>query len=266
VDDLLGSFRWYNALCINQSDQEERSLQVAIMKELYDSADHVFIWLGEEEKGVDRRVRQMLEHISFAYEVVTDALDGRITFQPPSADRIKSYCANYDSADWVALVKFFSHPWFERVWVIQEAAASAPHMVYYGNELVDWSDVCNTSMFFQAASYPSIIPGLDNLIIPTMTHYTRFRSRYSLLDLLHLTAHSKASEPRDKIFALTGLSLEGLELENYPSLKPDYGKSLVVVYADVVRVSGITRRTPKRNPQHNKLQKRVFCTFILLYS
>ena len=32
----------------------------------------------------------------------------------------------------------------------------------------------------------------------------------------------------------------------------------------VVRVSGITRRTPKRNPHDNNLQKRVLCTFIFL--
>jgi hypothetical protein len=32
----------------------------------------------------------------------------------------------------------------------------------------------------------------------------------------------------------------------------------------IVRVSGITRRTPKRNPHHNNLQTRVFCTFMFL--
>jgi hypothetical protein len=38
VDDLLGSFRWYNALCISQADREERSLQVLRMRTIYSQA------------------------------------------------------------------------------------------------------------------------------------------------------------------------------------------------------------------------------------
>jgi hypothetical protein len=43
-------------------------------------------------------------------------------------------------------------------------------------------------------------------------------------------------------------------VENFP---------IEIVFTQV-RVSGITRRTPKRNPHHNNLQKRVLYTFIFL--
>jgi hypothetical protein len=46
VDDLLGSFRWYNALCVNQQDLEERSQQVKRMAEIYSKAAKVVAWLG----------------------------------------------------------------------------------------------------------------------------------------------------------------------------------------------------------------------------
>jgi len=222
---------WVDAICINQSDQEERSLQVAMMKEIYDSASHVYIWLGEEEKGVDKRVRHMLEYITFGYRLDVEIFEGKVPFIPPSTELTRSRRLKFDSAGWAALVKFFSHPWFKRIWVMQEAAASTAHMVYYGSEMIDWADVCYSALYLQGANYPTMIPGLGNLTVPTITYLYR---RHSLLDLLHLTAHSKASEPRDKIFALLGLSIEGLELDNYPSLKPDYGKSIVEVYADVV--------------------------------
>jgi hypothetical protein len=46
VDDLLGSFHWYDALCINQEDILERSEQVAKMGSIYENASSVLVWLG----------------------------------------------------------------------------------------------------------------------------------------------------------------------------------------------------------------------------
>jgi Heterokaryon incompatibility protein (HET) len=39
---------WIDALCINQNDLEERSTQVAMMKDIYARAAEVVIWLGQE--------------------------------------------------------------------------------------------------------------------------------------------------------------------------------------------------------------------------
>jgi hypothetical protein len=46
VDDLLGSFRRYDALCINQEDTQERNHQVSQMGRIYGEADCVITWLG----------------------------------------------------------------------------------------------------------------------------------------------------------------------------------------------------------------------------
>jgi hypothetical protein len=45
-DDLLGSFRWYDTLCINQDNMEERSSQVQIMDSIYSKAARTLVWLG----------------------------------------------------------------------------------------------------------------------------------------------------------------------------------------------------------------------------
>ncbi|KAH9209961.1 heterokaryon incompatibility protein-domain-containing protein, partial [Leptodontidium sp. 2 PMI_412] len=37
---------WIDAICINQSDLEERSAQVQNMKKIYEQASRVVIWLG----------------------------------------------------------------------------------------------------------------------------------------------------------------------------------------------------------------------------
>jgi hypothetical protein len=46
LDDLLGSFRWYDALCINQGNDQELTVQVGIAKDIYAKASRVVIWLG----------------------------------------------------------------------------------------------------------------------------------------------------------------------------------------------------------------------------
>jgi hypothetical protein len=49
VDDLLGSLLWYDALCINQLDYEERSQQVAIMGKIYRQATTVLVHIPNTE-------------------------------------------------------------------------------------------------------------------------------------------------------------------------------------------------------------------------
>ncbi|KAL6703881.1 hypothetical protein ACN47E_009015 [Coniothyrium glycines] len=40
---------WVDSLCINQDDAEERNAQVRMMSSIYQNADAVLIWLGEED-------------------------------------------------------------------------------------------------------------------------------------------------------------------------------------------------------------------------
>jgi hypothetical protein len=42
------------------------------------------------------------------------------------------------SRRWQALITFLQHPWFARVWVVQEVALSPHVQVRYGDETIDW--------------------------------------------------------------------------------------------------------------------------------
>jgi hypothetical protein len=44
---------WIDALCINQSDDEEKSWQVQLMREIYQRATYVCIWLGPADNTSD---------------------------------------------------------------------------------------------------------------------------------------------------------------------------------------------------------------------
>ncbi len=56
---------WIDLICINQTDHEERTRQVALMGEIFASADAVCVWLGEPDSDVAgdcRVIRSISEH------------------------------------------------------------------------------------------------------------------------------------------------------------------------------------------------------------
>ncbi|KAH8891552.1 hypothetical protein GQ53DRAFT_604942, partial [Thozetella sp. PMI_491] len=40
---------WIDQLCINQTDDQEKSQQVALMSRIYSAAQRVIVWLGDED-------------------------------------------------------------------------------------------------------------------------------------------------------------------------------------------------------------------------
>ena len=48
---------WIDAVCINQTDLEERAQQVSIMGTIYSRAKAVHIWLDEDNSGLDAALR-----------------------------------------------------------------------------------------------------------------------------------------------------------------------------------------------------------------
>jgi hypothetical protein len=59
--DDVRSWLWVDSICINQSDMEEKSVQVAQMRTIFSWADRVYIWLGpgsiETAKAMDFATR-----------------------------------------------------------------------------------------------------------------------------------------------------------------------------------------------------------------
>lgn len=47
---------WVDAVCINQTDVDERNSQVAMMAEVYKRASSLVIWLGEDHESDDDRL------------------------------------------------------------------------------------------------------------------------------------------------------------------------------------------------------------------
>lgn len=64
---------WVDSICINQTDQQEKSNQIPLMKEIFTWASPVHVWLGEGNARSDRAM-DYLSQVS-SYEIDLDALE-----------------------------------------------------------------------------------------------------------------------------------------------------------------------------------------------
>jgi hypothetical protein len=111
---------WIDAVCINQTNPQERTAQVGIMKNIYSKADHVVIWLGKDTDD-DETAFAILEQYRKLF-----AEHGQLDIGPMETVVYKLALPAEDSKDWTALIKLFQKPWFQRIWVIQEAVVCLP--------------------------------------------------------------------------------------------------------------------------------------------
>jgi hypothetical protein len=161
---------WVDALCINQADNEEKSQQVAMMREIYGSATRVFIWLGKETqlvraafevmkslallwldratKGVDElnfldaRIFQRPKNESIL-GTITDCFHFSYDLEPYELQR-KIKCPDdqifkFRDADiWQTMNNIIQNTYFRRCWIVQEVAVADVLYVVYRNLYMPW--------------------------------------------------------------------------------------------------------------------------------
>ena len=125
---------WIDAICINQADFDERVAQIKIMRQIYQSASSVVVWLGDDD-GDGGTAIELLSRIS--QKIRNRRNEGAF----PSSFLLDEFGV---SAPWYSLAFFFSSPWFQRSWVVQECAAGAMSgnslpMLYYGRSCIPWA-------------------------------------------------------------------------------------------------------------------------------
>ena len=117
---------WIDAICIRQEDEEEKTQQVRIMKEIYKRAAHVVIWLGQEAPE-DKVAFDLL----YRFEEAWDKFGENLDFGPYQFAFYDYNLPDIHAKDWWALVKFFQKPWFSRIWILQEVKISLFHKRSY---------------------------------------------------------------------------------------------------------------------------------------
>lgn len=111
---------WIDAICINQSDDAEKSEQVKKMQFIYARTSHLVVWVGEASEDSDlgmRTLEQIGEELKEGPFWEVDLANVSLIKNMPEA------IENFDPKPWVALNRLFQRSWFERVWVLDSLLA-----------------------------------------------------------------------------------------------------------------------------------------------
>lgn len=220
---------WVDAICINQRDDDEKNRVVGMMSYIYETAEQVLAFLG---RGPD--FPELLDFFS-RVENSPDIDEALLTID-------------------IALVlgqfrKLLDAEWWNRIWIIQEFAYAqkSDPLLGYNNTWTKASVFLRGFDVLQERLRVDLLPKawvssrrvLSEALEPTqeykllqMRHWLlHWRLRlhpveYKVSDLLRDSRRYKATDPRDKIFALRSLMMEPLRTV----FTPDYTMSTSKLY------------------------------------
>jgi hypothetical protein len=113
---------WIDLICINQDDFQERSHQVAQMRDIYKEAEQVLIWLGLPTYNTSLSMDSMRGYQQ------RHGIQGNGV---PQANLwidtwLRSNSKEHPQSN--GLKELLSRPWFRRIWVLQEVANCRPEV------------------------------------------------------------------------------------------------------------------------------------------
>ena len=214
---------WIDAICINQEDIPERNIQTQNMRAIYQNAERVAVYLGIEYNG-SAEAMQLARDINSC----------------TSSEQVEELL-EYQKEDVVALVRLMRRRYFWRIWVVQEVTCGKRITIYCGDDEMSWNrldNVCDIlkehqpflhQLFYKNQGYVRtlVAGGPKGLQI---SRYSPGNLAPPLLELLCSHKGKKSTDPKDKVFALIGISAS-----RYSFGKIDYSQSLREIYSHTAR-------------------------------
>jgi ankyrin repeat protein len=217
---------WVDAICINQEDLKERGHQVEHMASIYKRAEQVIVWLGRPTLATDLVFRYMcqlekltIEHAYHDWKVTDQRWQDLWSAVKPLVDD--------DSTNWLlqqrhAFESILSRPWFQRVWIIQEVANARSARIMCGTATVSAAVFAVTPLLLDVQPDPHC-QAILNIMPGPSRKYSWWTQDRTLHMLLLKFRWSKASDPRDAIYALLGISSDAYSTKY---LVPNYELSV----------------------------------------
>lgn len=234
---------WADQICINQSDVDERNAQVAMMADIFASAREVYVWLGlpgEHDKAAFATAKFLVANKDTTSHRIQPTLTRLAeTWLPPRGHPELTL-----SDGLAAFSSIAQRPWFDRLWVVQEILKGRSNAVFhYGEERLLHNDLIiafrQYTRVVDLAEAANLEPSrelravkLYEKVAITENWARRKSFAASLLDLLLETAHLKASDPRDRVFALRAI----VNIDANNMIPVDYAISESDLWRDVARI------------------------------
>lgn len=231
-------FLWADAICIDQKNVKERGHQVAIMRNIYQHASEVFVWLGKDEDGQAEAAAILIKDLAKACHLVNIELLAAVDDLYDRTGKIPSSLSRCDLSSWKALQWLLSREWFCRLWVLQEVAANDKVTVLCGDLSMNWHQVAFAATY--TMSYPTQFTDVEKTyaLNALLMRHRRGHREWDLLGLLNVARIFSATDRRDVLYAMLGFP--AFSKGNVPVV-PDYSKSVADIFIEIVFLAINTR-------------------------
>jgi Heterokaryon incompatibility protein (HET) len=221
-DSAVSRVLWIDAICINQSDKNEKSHQVAMMGEIYSSCQKAIIWLGEDLDTTQAGSKSIVA--SRAYDMLKMLGADKHLDQLPcfsTSDGQRTEISEEYTIHFEAFRKFVDVPWWKRIWVIQEMVLPKSLKFLYSSEEFSYETLKSVVQGLQihgttcckqyrytlrALAFDPILTLQERVEPMVFTRETwTHQAPTTLFHLRRQFSASQASQKRDLFYALLGL-------------------------------------------------------------
>lgn len=201
---------WIDALCINQDNVNERSHQVAEMHRIYSQAWKVVAFLGQAWDQCDTAIN-LLKFVGNNPDLHWNS----------SVER-SVYSCGFDIQSQSLLdsiIRFFSCPWWTRVWTVQEYILAQRVEFMCGSHTLDADEltrfVTYRNRHKESCCWPASLTGTANFekfvaIFLGAWNFSQLNEckaeRHVFLRIVLMFRLRECSDPRDKVYGLLGLT------------------------------------------------------------
>jgi hypothetical protein len=209
------------------------------MGRIYKESKNTICWLGvsDDDDDDDDDVLELLgqtghEAIDFLHVLAENSL--RLQ-SPHSSEQEEAVLELQDRTKWAAVERLLLRPWWRRVWTLQEYIIS-PHFVFYcGTKSISRNHFRIASLaIFWCRRFDETLITMQAVQSAwnrrRIYHWYKHGYQMSLLGLIAFGSDSRATDPRDRIYALLELTKDR---ELVPKL--DYNAEVSEVYSKLVK-------------------------------
>lgn len=238
--DLSGyMYLWIDSICINQNDDYEKSLQVAMMGSVYRNAVSVRLCIGPHENDSELLFRARKDYQKFKGSKPPDTsswTEDELKWwrdRPLKADFFEQMSRPHLEVLVSAMRSLSERTYFKRLWIVQEVYMATATIMWCGNASVGFSSFCQFANKLRAylVYKEDAAKGLRHpqKFMPIFRHWSMHFEylvagvgdlEMDILSLMYQHSDFHCQDPRDHMYGLLSL----MNSTDGSPILPDYSK------------------------------------------
>lgn len=203
---------WIDALCINQSDLDEKSAQIKRMGDIYSHALSCNVWLGTASEDSDAAI-EILKELGERFEINGAPIED-LALTPENDIAVGKIQSKFGENSSKALLSLLNRSYWKRLWIIQEIVLSRG----FGYVVCGAAAISLTQLFLASArlGYEGMMVEseiyqhwniTDNNRLPHISTlcFDEPPAGIDIYKLLRLCRTAEQTDARDKVYGLMNL-------------------------------------------------------------